>query len=144
MQGQSNHFYRLAPEKVPYAIVRYVGETERLYGILDKRLEGREYIVGSGKGKYSIADIASFSWVNYSSFGGVEVSQFKNVKAWADRVWARDAVKKGCSVPHESTIINPSYEKRLGEETEFAEKERELKNIADEAKKQYGYKYSSP
>lgn len=60
MQGQANHFYRLAPERIPYAKQRYVGETERLYGVLDKQLDGREYIVGPGKGKYSIADIASY------------------------------------------------------------------------------------
>lgn len=52
MQGQANHFYRLAKERIPYPTQRYVGETERLYGVLDKQLEGKEYLVG---GKYSIA-----------------------------------------------------------------------------------------
>jgi glutathione S-transferase len=61
MQGQANHFYRLAKERIPYPTQRYVGEAERLYGILDKQLESREYLVGPGKGKYSIADIANFS-----------------------------------------------------------------------------------
>lgn len=52
MQGQANHFYRLAKERIPYPTQRYVGETERLYGVLDKQLEGKEYLVGN---KYSIA-----------------------------------------------------------------------------------------
>lgn len=62
MQGQANHFYRLAKERIPYPTQRYVGESERLYGILDNQLRDRDYLVGPGKGKYSIADIASFSW----------------------------------------------------------------------------------
>jgi glutathione S-transferase len=60
MQGQANHFYRLAKERIPYPTQRYVGETERLYGILDNQLKDRDYLVGPGKGKYSIADIANF------------------------------------------------------------------------------------
>ena len=60
MQGQANHFYRLAKERIPYPTQRYVGETERLYGVLDHQLKDRDYLVGPGKGKYSIADIANF------------------------------------------------------------------------------------
>ncbi len=60
MQGQANHFYRLAKERIPYPTQRYVGESERLYGILDNQLKDRDYLVGTGKGKYSIADIANF------------------------------------------------------------------------------------
>lgn len=55
MQGQANHFYRYAPEKIPYGIDRYINETKRLYGVLDQRLQGRDFLVGDGKGKYSIA-----------------------------------------------------------------------------------------
>lgn len=61
MQGQANHFFRLAKERIPYPTQRYVGETERLFGILDSHLADRDYLVGPGKGKYSIADIANFS-----------------------------------------------------------------------------------
>jgi glutathione S-transferase len=55
-QGQANHFLRFAKEKIPYATQRYVGETERLYGVLDKRLSDRDWVAGPGRGKYSIAD----------------------------------------------------------------------------------------
>jgi glutathione S-transferase len=56
MQGQANHFLRYAKEKIAYPVQRYVGETERLYGVLNARLEGRDWVAGEGRGKYSIAD----------------------------------------------------------------------------------------
>lgn len=62
MQGQANHFFRYAPEKIPYAINRYVEETKRLYSVLDGHLAGRDYIVGAGKGRYSIVDINAWPW----------------------------------------------------------------------------------
>ena len=146
MQGQANHFYRLAKERIPYPTQRYVGETERLYGILDSQLSSRDYLVGPGRGRYSIADIANFSWVNVSYFAGVDLSQFKNLEAWWKRINDRPAVKKGTAVPSESQIVNAAYQRRMGDSSEkdFQEKERELKKWGDEAKEKYGYKYSSP
>ncbi|KAL2063033.1 hypothetical protein VTL71DRAFT_6105 [Oculimacula yallundae] len=144
MQGQANHFYRLAKERIPYPTQRYVGESERLYGILDAQLSDRDYLVGPGRGKYSIADIASFSWVNVSYFAGVDLKKFPNVERWWKAIVSRPAVKKGLAVPSESQIINEAYLKRLSGEEGFKEKEDELKKLADEAKKQYDYKYSSP
>lgn len=55
MQGQANHFYRYAPEKIQYGIDRYINETKRLYRVLDDRLKDRDYLVGDGRGEYSIA-----------------------------------------------------------------------------------------
>lgn len=71
MQGQANHFYRLAKERIAYPTQRYVGETERLYGVLDIRLKGREYLVGD---KYSIADIANFRYTLFFSFLSLSLS----------------------------------------------------------------------
>ena len=144
MQGQANHFYRLAKERIPYPTQRYVGETERLYGILDNQLKDRDYLVGPGRGKYSIADIASFGWVNMAYFGGVDLARFSNVERWWGAINARPAVEKGLSVPSKGQFGNGTYQKRLKEEPEFKAKEDELKKLADEAKEQYGYKYSSP
>jgi glutathione S-transferase len=144
MQGQANHFYRLAKERIPYPTQRYVGETERLYGILDSHLADREYIVGPGKGQYSIADIANFSWVNVSYFAGVDLTKFPNLEKWWGRINERPAVQKGTSVPSESKISNGPYKRRLKEEPEFKAKEDELKELGDKAKEQYNYKYSSP
>ncbi|KAJ5047446.1 uncharacterized protein L3040_003273 [Drepanopeziza brunnea f. sp. 'multigermtubi'] len=144
MQGQANHFYRLAKERIPYPTQRYVGESERLYGILDIQLADRDYLVGPGRGKYSIADIASFSWVNVSFFAGLDISQFKNVERWWKSIEARPAVQAGLKVPSESQIINSSYQKRLKDEDGFKESEDKLKKLGDEAKEQYGYKFASP
>jgi len=144
MQGQANHFYRLAKERIPYPTQRYVGETERLYGILDNQLKDKDYIVGPGKGQYSIADIANFSWVNVSSFAGVDTAQFPNLHKWWERINARPAVQKGVSVPSESKITNGPYQQRLKDEPEFKETHDKLRDLADKAKKQYDYKYSSP
>jgi len=144
MQGQANHFYRLAKERIPYPTQRYVGETERLYGILDHQLKDRDYIVGPGKGRYSIADIANFSWVNIAYFAGIDLSKFPNLEKWAERINEREAVKKGTSVPSESRLTNGPYQQRLKDEPEFKAKEEELKALGDKAKEQYGYKYASP
>ena len=59
MAGQNNHFANYAPEKLPYAIERYVNETSRLYAVLDKRLADREFLAGA----YSIADMACYPWI---------------------------------------------------------------------------------
>ncbi|TGO90260.1 hypothetical protein BPOR_0072g00170 [Botrytis porri] len=144
MQGQANHFYRLAKERIPYPTQRYIGETERLYGVLDTHLANREYIVGPGKGKYSIADIANFSWVNVAYFAGVDLAKFGNLEEWWKRISEREAVKKGTSVPSESRLVNEAFKKRLGEDEEFREGEEKLRKLGEEAKEKYGYKYASP
>ena len=59
MQGQANHFYRYAPEKIPYGINRYVNETKRLYSVLEKHFEKNSYLVDD---KYTVADMSTFSW----------------------------------------------------------------------------------
>ncbi|KAF4550340.1 Glutathione S-transferase-like protein 13 [Elsinoe fawcettii] len=141
MQGQANHFYRLAKERIPYPTQRYVGETERLYGVLDKQLEGKQYILGD---KYTVADIANFSWVNVSYFAGVDLAQFSNLYKWWERINARPAVKRGTSIPSESKITNAPYQERLKSESDFKEQEDKLKDIGNKAKEQYDYKYKSP
>ncbi|KAG8996623.1 glutathione S- transferase, nitrogen catabolite repression regulator, partial [Tulasnella sp. JGI-2019a] len=60
MQGQAAHFFRFAPEKIPYAIDRYITEVKRLYSVLESRLQSRDYLVGDGRGRYSIADMNCF------------------------------------------------------------------------------------
>ncbi|KAK4060123.1 hypothetical protein Trihar35433_10355 [Trichoderma harzianum] len=139
MQGQANHFVRFAKEKIPYAMQRYVGETERLYGILNTRLADRDYVVGPGRGKYSIADIALVGWVNGLSFTSTSYDQFPNVKAWLLRLWDRPAVQRGFSL-----TSAPFYDPRQGLSEEQAAKVAEDKKLVDAAKEQYGYKYQSP
>ncbi|KAF8604249.1 glutathione S-transferase [Ceratobasidium sp. AG-I] len=100
MQGQASHFVRFAPEKIPYAINRYITETKRLYSILDGRLNDREYLVGSGKGKYGLADINAFPWVRSWGWAGLDgIDEFPNVVAWLARIGERPQVKAGLDIP---------------------------------------------
>ena len=88
MAGQKGHFLHAAPEKVPYAIDRYTKETDRLLGVLDRQLAGREFICGA----YSIADMAAYPWVVSSQKRDPEVlANFANVRRWADAIAARPA-----------------------------------------------------
>ncbi|WP_334150023.1 glutathione S-transferase N-terminal domain-containing protein [Hyphomicrobium sp.] len=93
MAGQAHHFRIYATEKVPYGIARYTKETTRLYGVLDKRLKGRSFIAGA----YSIADIAAYPWVLSWERQGQVLDDFRNIKAWVERISAREAVQRGLS-----------------------------------------------
>ncbi|KAH0374007.1 glutathione S-transferase, partial [Aureobasidium melanogenum] len=141
MQGQANHFYRLAKERIAYPTQRYVGETERLYGILDNQLKNNSYLVGN---KYSIADIANYSWVNLAYFSGVDLSQFPNLEKWWKSINERPAVQKGQAIPGDSPATNVNFLKKIKEDKEFGDKNAELQKLRDQAKEQYNYKYSSP
>jgi GSH-dependent disulfide-bond oxidoreductase len=83
MAGQNHHFSKYAPEKIPYAIDRYVKETNRLYGVLDRRLDGREFIVGED---YTIADIAAYPWIVPWKTQQQNLDDFPNVKRWLDKI----------------------------------------------------------
>jgi len=87
MAGQNHHFSNYAPEKIPYAIDRYVKETNRLYGVLDRRLAGRDYITGA----YSIADMACYPWIVPYEHQGQRLEDFPDLKAWFERIAARPA-----------------------------------------------------
>lgn len=91
MCGQNHHFNQYAPEKIPYAMDRYVRETNRLYGVLDKRLEGRTFICGEA---YSIADMAAYPWIVPHQRQGQVLADFPNLKRWFDSIWARPASKR--------------------------------------------------
>src|SRR5258706_9131976 len=95
MFGQTHHFLRAAPEKVPYAIERYTKETRRLYAVLEGRLAEASYLAGD----YSIADIATYPWVARHEWHKVDLNEFPAVKRWCDAIGARPAVAKGMAVP---------------------------------------------
>ena len=94
MLGQAHHFRIYAPEKLPYAIDRYTNETNRLYGVLDRRLAGRDFVAG----EYSIADMAIFPWAKLWERQGQDIEQFPNVRRWLDANLARPAVQRGLAV----------------------------------------------
>ena len=99
MQGQANVFFRYWHEKYQPAIDRYQNETRRLYGVLEKRLEGRDYLCGAGRGEYSIADIIMFPWPNIHAWAGIAIDELPNLKRWLDAIRARPAVQRGLAVP---------------------------------------------
>jgi GST-like protein len=88
MAGQNHHFNLYAPEKIPYAIERYVNETNRLYGVLDRRLEKSEYLAG---GEYSIADTATYPWIVPWKRQSQDLDAHPHLKRWFDGVAARPA-----------------------------------------------------
>jgi GSH-dependent disulfide-bond oxidoreductase len=87
MAGQNHHFTQYAPEKIAYAIDRYVKETNRLYGVLNKRLADREFVAG----EYSIADMASYPWIVPYERQGQRLEDFPNLKRWFEAVRDRPA-----------------------------------------------------
>ncbi len=101
MLGQNHHFVQYAPEKIPYAIARYVKEAERLYGVLDRRLAGREFIAGA----YSIADIAAYPWTVSHRKQQVNLDDFPNVKRWFEAIHERPAVKRAYEIAQRINTI---------------------------------------
>jgi GST-like protein len=91
MLGQAGHFKRAAPDKIPYAIERYTNEAKRLFGVLDKQLDGKDYITGA----YSIADMMSYPWTLASTWLEIAVDDFPNVARWQATMAARPAVARG-------------------------------------------------
>ena len=106
MQGQANVFYRYFPEKIPAAIDRYQNETRRLYGVLDGRLAGNEFLAGD----FSIADIANWSWVRIHNWSGINIDEFENLKRWLDQLEARPELVRGAAVPHATNYNTPEDE----------------------------------
>ena len=93
MAGQNHHFRLYAIEKLPYAMTRYLKETGRLYGVLNRRLATHEYIVGD----YSIADIASYPWVQPER-QGQDIAEFPHLKRWKEAIAARPAVQRAYAI----------------------------------------------
>ena len=95
MAGQNHHFSQYAPEPVPYAIERYVKETARLYGVLNKQLgeraaQGQGYIAGD----FSIADMACYPWIVPHERQRQKLADFAHLQAWFERVRARPATQR--------------------------------------------------
>jgi GSH-dependent disulfide-bond oxidoreductase len=90
MLGQNHHFTRYAPEKVPYAIDRYVRETNRLYGVLNTRLADREFVAGAD---YTIADMASYPWI-LPEAQGQDLANFPHLARWHAAIQARPATER--------------------------------------------------
>jgi GSH-dependent disulfide-bond oxidoreductase len=104
MAGQAHHFLRYAPamdppQDLPYAKKRYHGEVARLYGVLDRRLRGRDYVAG----EYSIADMAIWPWANRWEHQQQDIERFPHMAAWLERVGSRPAVVAGAGLAADRT-----------------------------------------
>jgi GST-like protein len=88
MAGQNHHFGAYAPEKIPYAINRYVNETNRLYGVLDRRLAASRYVAGDA---YTIADMAAYPWIVPWKRQQQDLDTFPHVRRWFEEIQARPA-----------------------------------------------------
>lgn len=101
MLGQAHHFLRAKKGASPYAEERYASEAKRLYGVLDRRLAGRDHVAGD----YSIADIAIWPWISRYEWHQVDLSAFPNVRRWYEALAARPAVQRGYQVPKDAGPI---------------------------------------
>ncbi|MGV3769953.1 MAG: glutathione binding-like protein [Sphingobium phenoxybenzoativorans] len=115
MAGQNHHFSQYAPEKIPYAIERYVKETNRLYGVLNKRLADRAFVAGD---EYSIADMASYPWIVPYANQGQDLNDFPHLKRWFEAIAARPATVRAYGLvesinPNQSTIRTEEERKIL-------------------------------
>ncbi|MFC5695416.1 glutathione binding-like protein [Pseudomonas sp. GCM10022186] len=106
MAGQNHHFNRFAPEKLPYAIQRYVKETARLYGVLDKRLADRTFVAGD---QYSIADMAIYPWIDRHPWQEQDLDDFPNLKRWYQAIKARPATARAYALVEQ---VNPATVKK--------------------------------
>lgn len=102
MAGQNHHFSNYAQEKITYAIDRYVNETNRLYGVLNKRLADRAFIAGD----YSIADMASYPWIVPYKKQSQDINDFPHLKRWLEAIAARPAVQRAYAIAKE---VNPNF-----------------------------------
>ncbi len=115
MAGQNHHFSRYAPEKLDYAIERYVKETNRLYGVLNKRLADREFVAGA----YSIADMAAYPWVVPHEAQGQTLSDFPHLERWFEAIKSRPATvrayERGAEIRTSPTIDEESRKILFGQ-----------------------------
>jgi len=120
MAGQTHHFRQYAPaiisdqRQLAYGVNRYTNETHRLYGVMNRRLEGRDYLAG----EYSIADMACWPWI-LPALQGQNIDDFPNLKAWLERVGNRPAVRKGRD-------LGKDFRKNVGENNKDAEAARKI------------------
>ena len=110
MAGQNHHFKQYAPEKIPYAIDRYVNETNRLYGVLDRRLADRAFVAGEA---YTIADMAAYPWIVPWERQGQSLDDHPHLKRWFEAIGDRPATKAAYAKAKE---VNPDDGKPMSDE----------------------------
>ncbi|MGD9979321.1 MAG: glutathione S-transferase family protein [Hyphomonadaceae bacterium] len=133
MFGQASHFKNYAPnlvddpEKIAYAVARYYNEVNRLLGVLERRLDGRDFICGD----YTIADVACYPWIKVADAFNQDFANFPRVQAWLDRIAARPAVQRGFAVGKELRKPPPapgSAEQREAAKALFGQTDTSIKD----------------
>jgi GSH-dependent disulfide-bond oxidoreductase len=116
MLGQNHHFRLYAPEKIPYAMERYWKETHRLYGVLNKRLQDREFVAGA---EYSVADMACYPWIVPHEKQGQNLAEFPHLKRWFESIQGRPATQrayaKGATVNTSPTVTEEAKKILFGQ-----------------------------
>ena len=107
MTGQYGHFTTYAPEKIDYAIDRYTREVQRLLGVLDRRLAGRDFIAGDD---YSIADMAAYPWINPYTKAPLDLEPYPHLRRWHAAIAARPATRRAYALTKQ---VNPDAGKPL-------------------------------
>ncbi|KAF2877951.1 glutathione S-transferase [Massariosphaeria phaeospora] len=147
IQAKANFFYRFQPQRHGFPTQHFIGETERNYGILDARLADRDYVAGPGRGKYSIADIPAWAFINAAGVTGLKLEKFPNIYRWWERIGERPAVQKGLKVPSgEEFAFGYKVMQKKAQEDPQGTEEREgpLREALEKAQKEFGYVYKSP
>jgi len=104
MAGQNHHFSQYAPEKIPYAIDRYVKETNRLYGVLDRQLAQHPFVAGD----YSIADMACYPWISPYTKAPLDLEPHANLRRWREAIAARPATARAYALGKDSRFARPA------------------------------------
>jgi len=105
MTGQYGHFHVYAPEAIPYAQERYAREAQRLLGVLDRRLQGREFIAGDD---YTIADMACYPWISPYAKAPLDLAPHANVRRWREAIAARPATARAYAIAKDPRFARPA------------------------------------
>ena len=143
--GNAGDYYRLLPERDAFATQREVGELERCYGVLNTRLENRDYMVGPDKGRFTAIDIAVWCYINYSGLAGVglDISKWPNLQRHYQKIAAekKNTIEKAFTVPRTAIGVNEKLKAKYDSDEAFRAKEDGLREVLLEGRKKYGYQY---
>jgi glutathione S-transferase len=136
---------RAAPE-LAYATQHFVGALQHHYGVLERALKDRDYLVGAGRGSFSAADVACFSFVYHAPLPGIdaELKQWPGVRAWVERIKVRPAVGRALVRPASLGWDYDAYKVKMEKDGEFRESEGKLQEALAKAQEEFGYSYQAP
>lgn len=125
-----------------FAAQKFIGHAETCFSILDQALGGRDFLVGAGRGKYSVADMACWVFWDCALLSGIRnLARWANLVAWGMRIGERDAARRGVEVPFKTVgIRNESFLQQMEESEEFRRREEGMREGLRKAREEYGGK----